>query len=270
MDEVIDLSRFKIKTGFGEGGQGHVYDVVDVTTGKEYAMKVSNKNEQALAEAKIQTKFIHPRIVDTELYFETDDKTVIIMEACRKGDLSSFISASKNIHVGQKEIVGIFTQICFAVQYIHNKGFSHRDMKASNIVNCGSELVSSWKLIDFGFAVEKDTLIFGSCCSLMYLSPESLKQEPYFPQPTDIWALGILLYEMLYRKSPFSGRTKEEYIRSIKDSTVKFPKRKVNQKVLDLIGLMLERDPEKRITINGVIEKLKDIWGKKVDMQTFA
>jgi len=254
--QKIDISRYDIAELLGRGTQGKVYSVKDRETGKDYAMKIVAKNgpvyDMTKEEISIHTKFKHPNIVQIETSFETDNSINIVMDRC--GD--NLREVEKKTKFTNREAMIIFSQIAEAVKYIHEIGYAHRDIKSENIVRCGNV----WKLIDFGFAVPKDKLLTKPCCTIDYLAPEVIKVDmqkssgmTYLGQPTDIWTLGVLLYEILTTQVPFYKYTFQATYKAITDEPVKFLYITWNPDIKDLIERMLEKDPKKRITINEVV-----------------
>lgn len=255
LSNVIDISQYEIEDFLGEGGNGNVYGIRDTKTNKVYAMKViakprkkSRQFKQAYLlknEVEVQKKFKHPNIVQIELSFDTDEYIVIIMEKC---GYNLFNIAGDGLVLPKNKAMSIFSQIVDATAYIHKAGYAHRDIKLSNIVDCGGV----WKIIDFGHSIPKDTLIEIPCCTPNYRAPEALRadedDEPYLGQPTDIWALGILLYEMITGYSPFHKNTQLQMYKAIEKEEPDYSKID-DPKIIHLLKLMLNKDPEKRAGI---------------------
>jgi len=256
--DIINMTNYEIGKEIGHGAFGKVYEIKDITTDEKYAMKVIDKSHRSFFKIKdevlIQRSFKHPNIVKIEKSFETNEKVVIIMEKCGK-DLLSY----KNEKLGKidfQESKDIFFQICSAVDYIHRQGYAHRDLKPENVMNCGKK----WKLIDFGYAIKEDAKIIGLCCTLDFAAPESIladEYNPYFGKPTDIWAMGIILFEMIYGRTPFSRSTKRETISAILSEPVVFPETPdIPEGIKDLIEKMLAKKVSNRVDISYVFDKI--------------
>uniref|UniRef100_A0A182IRM5 Protein kinase domain-containing protein n=1 Tax=Anopheles atroparvus TaxID=41427 RepID=A0A182IRM5_ANOAO len=128
------------------------------------------------------------------------------------GDLLSFVIEHGPLGEPQSRIW--CRQLALAVQYLHESGVAHRDVKCENILLSANFNV---KLADFGFAryvTQKNRQVQMSttfCGSFDYSAPELLKGKPYNPKASDIWALGVVLYMMLNKSIPFKGKTRQVY-----------------------------------------------------------
>jgi serine/threonine protein kinase len=155
------------------------------------------------------------------------------------------------------ESIHILRSITTGLQYIHGMGYAHRDLKPDNLIRCGP----LWKILDFGFVDESNVAHRQACCTPLYMSPEILtiflneaKQNGiYYGIPSDIWALGIILNQMLSGKEPYIG------IRSLKDlytAVVVDPIQlaDVDKPILNLLGRLLDPNPKTRITTSGILE----------------
>ena len=137
------------------------------------------------------------------------------MEYCGKISMREFLKQKRGGRLEEHELKPIFRQIVKAVQYCHQKGIAHRDIKLENILIMNKKLI---KLIDFGFSINiknKGRLnLF--CGTPSYMPPEIVSKVAYYGKPADIWALGILLFKMLTGNFPFKGRNDRELFRKIK------------------------------------------------------
>lgn len=169
------------------------------------AMSEEEKNE-ALLESKILEKLQHPNIIKfKEVFLEKNSRLSIVMDYADGGDLQQRIKSMKNSRFfPETQILDWFTQTCLAIKHIHDRKILHRDVKSQNIFLTKNGLV---KLGDFGIAkcldltIDKVKTIVGTP---YYLSPELLQNRPYSFK-NDIWALGVLLYEMCCLKMPFEA-----------------------------------------------------------------
>ena len=106
----------------------------------------------------------------------------------------------KNNTIAERKVKVIFRQILQGIQHCHESRICHRDIKLENILIDGEEQV---RLIDFGFSSKCGERLRNFCGTPPYMAPEITAKLPYFGEPADMWALGILLYLMLYGKFPF-------------------------------------------------------------------
>jgi serine/threonine protein kinase len=163
----------------------------------------------------------------------------------------------------QDSVLFVFVQIVLALEYLHRHNFLHRDMKPANIL-----LSKKWicKLADFGSClqfdenVDRDIAYSGKGQSPLYLPPESYVQSdlgtkrPY-SQKADIWALGVLLYELIELVPPFSGSTLENLARSIVfNEPRKFRRENLSIELIALVMAMLQKNPKRRPTCKEILQ----------------
>ena len=209
MDDTIGEYRV---TGFlGQGGMGVVYRGVHEKLGRQAAIKVLGSGAadpsfktRFLNEARVQAGLHHPNVATLYDFREQGDDLIIFMELV-DGECLDELVARRAFTVD--EALTLFASICEAIGYIHDHGVIHRDIKAQNAKLTAAGVV---KLLDFGIAKDSAsqglTQTGGIIGTPNYLSPEQLEGQKASPQ-TDIWALGVLLYEMLTGHLPFEGDT---------------------------------------------------------------
>jgi serine/threonine protein kinase len=195
----------------GEGGMGEVYRAVHSRLGRVVAVKIlTEKLNQDLLnrfqnEARIQSTLHHPNIATLYDFIEPDGQPCIIMEYVDGPTLDQRIKSTGSMP--PLEAAQIFQSLVAAVTYIHGNGIVHRDIKANNIK---ITLDGQTKLLDFGIAKSnaspKLTQTGSVIGTLQYLSPEQLKGG-HGDARSDIWALGVLLYEMVSGVVPFEAET---------------------------------------------------------------
>lgn len=161
-------------------------------------------------------------------------------------DLFDFIEIRKDL--SERECRFIFKQIVLAIYHLHKHGIVHRDIKDENVIVDENGVV---KLIDFGSAGYTKLGPFDVFVGTIdYASPEVLRGEKYEGKPQDIWALGILLYTMLYQENPFYN------VDEIMEGDLRIPY-VVSENSLNLIKKILVRDIKSRPTITDIVE---DVW----------
>ena len=178
-----------------------------------------NDKRDLMQEASILQSLNHPNIVHfKELIVDNkNDYIHIVMEYADGGDLSQKIKSQKGKLFTESQILHWFYQICQAIRYLHeNKKIIHRDIKSSNIFLTKNNQI---KLGDFGIA-KRLNKTFSKAHTIVgtpyYLSPEIINNEPY-DYKSDIWAMGVLLYEMVTLKLPFdSNNIAQLYIKIVK------------------------------------------------------
>lgn len=162
------------------------------------------------------------------------------------------IKAQKGKLLAESLILDWFTQICLAIKHIHDKKILHRDLKSQNVFLNKNGII---KLGDFGISkclehtFEKVQTIVGTP---YYLSPEIVQNKPYSFK-SDIWSLGILLYEMTALKMPFDANSLPLlYVKIIRGNYSTVPN-SFSKELRNLINSLLLVDPEKRPTINEIL-----------------
>ena len=203
--------RYMIMTSLGEGGMADVYLAVDTILNREVAIKVlrgelSNDPVTLLRfqrEANAASKLNHPNVVDVYDVGECENRHYIVMEYVRGRTLKQLISQRGALD--KKEAVDIMIQLTSAVAHAHENHIIHRDIKPQNVLVKDDGTV---KITDFGIALAHDAVqltqndaVLGSA---HYLAPETTRGEPATNQ-IDIYALGIVFYELLSGSVPFKG-----------------------------------------------------------------
>lgn len=259
-----DTSNFDIGEVLGEGAFGKVYACFDKNDNdKKYAMKVidlrkSSEDERDLAEkeANLLTSLKHEFILHAVTSFQSDGALCIVTEFCDQGDLSQFLERRNGRSLDEQRIVEWFRQICSALEYLHGRNVLHRDMKTQNVFLTGEEMTA--KLGDLGLAkvLERPTQKAVTFCgSPYYMSPEIFACKPY-DSKSDIWAMGVCVYEMATLERPFDATLMQQLVFKIVHGQLPpMPKDKYSRQLISIMERMMCRETEKRPTAT---ELLKD------------
>ncbi len=211
------ILNYEIKSLLGEGGMGNVYLAEHEQLGRKVAIKMlhprltSNESlrERFKNEASAMAHLQHPNIVTLYDYTESEDGLFLIMENVEGHELDHYI---KNVTgpIGEEEIERIMSQTLGAFEYAHSKGIVHRDIKPSNILLTADGHV---KVLDFGIAKLLDadktlTKTGTQMGTVLYMSPEQVKGEKV-DQRSDIYALGVTLFQMATGQAPYQSDTTE-------------------------------------------------------------
>ena len=188
----------------------------------------------------------HPNIVEMEDFFEDDVNYYIEMKPHGLPGMDLFDYIELRTNMEERECRSIFVQVAQAVHHLHTKALVvHRDIKDENVILDGEGNI---KLIDFGSAAYIRSGPFDVFVGTIdYAAPEVLAGQPYRGKEQDVWALGILLYTIIYKENPFYS------IDEIMDRDLRIPYT-ISDDSIDLIRGMLDRDVGKRITIDQVLE----------------
>lgn len=188
----------------GKGSFSKVYMGIDENNQKYAIKKIYKRNDKKYIdlvekEIEVMEKLNHKNVVKLYEKIHTDKHIFLIMELC-DNDLNSYI---KNNTLSEDIIKDIMKQLIEVLKYIMDNNIVHRDLKPHNIlINDDYTL----KLADFGFAKEfKETLLTDTVCgSPLYMAPEILNHHKYNIK-SDLWSVGVILYEMVMKEHPFKA-----------------------------------------------------------------
>ena len=251
----------------GHGGTGIVYSAVDERTGYMVAIKMLYK--QAFANTFVREKFIeeanrylylnHRNIVDLKDFIIRDDAYYLVMEFVQGQSLDQYIRTVTG-PVPEEIAAAIMMEVLNAIAFAHLNGVIHLDLKPANIMIADSGDI---KVLDFGISVEegkKEKKIMGSP---LYMSPEQVTGEE-IGFKTDIYSLGVTLYQMVTGKEPYPADiSKEELFEKIKKTPLLSFKEdclNLSEKMIEIIQKATNKKQEKRFeSCNEFIMHLKTI-----------
>jgi serine/threonine protein kinase len=219
--------RYEIIRKVGEGGMSSVYLAMDRTTRERRAIKVlsvalskdANAMERLRREASFGMRLAHPNICHIIQLGETAEGLVYVVMPFIEGEVLS----DRTHRLGQitlEETARLVTDIAAGVHLAHGLQIIHRDLKPENVMVCRHSDGNEYGVVmDFGLAKERKAegelrkltatgIILGTPA---FMSPEQLRGKPIDPR-SDIYALGLMAYEMLTGKLPFQGRTQQEMV----------------------------------------------------------
>jgi serine/threonine protein kinase len=218
------VSHYRIIEKIGEGGMGIVYKALDLNLDRFAALKFlpphlssSEEKERFIHEAKTASASDHINICTIyeidEIKGETGDGQLFISMAYYEGETLKCKIEKGRLKIN--ETLEIIIQITEGLKKAHKKGIVHRDIKPANIIISEDGVA---KILDFGIAKLSGGTQFKSSGStfgsLEYMSPEQIEGDE-LDQQTDIWSLGVILYEMITGERPFQGDYNEAVIYSI-------------------------------------------------------
>jgi len=214
------------------------------------------EKKEAYLESKIHETLSHPNIITfKEVFLSKNPSSLnIVMDYADGGDLQSQIKNQNGKYFPEKQIIDWFTQICLAIKHVHDRKILHRDLKSQNVFLTKNGVV---KLGDFGIAkclnltLDKAQTIVGTP---YYLSPEIVNNKPYNFK-SDIWSLGVLLYEMTCLKMPFEASNLPMLSLKIIRGQYSPIASSFSKDLKNLIGSLLQVDQGKRPTINQILRE---------------
>jgi len=197
------LGKYERLDVLGHGTSGIVYLAKDTLLGKQVALKeISAQGEEkhrVLEEARVLDRLRHPNIVQVNSVDEIGGKVVIDMEYIRGRNLQDILRETPQLPIPQ--VLNVVAQICDGLAYAHSLRTVHRDIKPANILLTREGVV---KLVDFGLAEVLGThSVAGGAGTYAYMAPEDFHPEERSDRQSDIWAVGVILYEMLAGQRPF-------------------------------------------------------------------
>jgi serine/threonine protein kinase len=206
------ISRYKIKAELGQGGMATVYLAYDPMFDRDVALKVLSRESVANAQArerfereiKIIAKLEHPAIVPVHDVGKDNDRLFFVMRHMPGGSLSDLMEITK---LTLKDAARILQRVAAALDYAHAKGVIHRDLKPGNILfdEDGNAFISDFGIAKYSNADTKLTTS-GVVGTPTYMSPEQAMGEN-IDERSDIYSLGVILFEMLSGKLPYEATT---------------------------------------------------------------
>ena len=258
--------KYKLIRKIGSGGMAEIYLAHERDTGKSVAIKIlhpDRKNSYAdrrrfQHEIELMKKVESPYVVKIYDWEWNDNIQYIVMEYIDGETLKEYIQKKGKVTVD--ETVEYTKQIALGFDAIHRVGIVHRDIKSTNIIV--TEL-GQVKIIDFGIAIteesERLTRTDNIIASPQYIAPELIEQKPP-TKKSDIYSLGILMYEMLTGNVPFSGKTAYDTVRKHQTSQVPHVNKVydyIPQSLANVIIKSTAKKPEKRY--DTMYELYKDV-----------
>mmetsp|Transcript_9757 Transcript_9757/g.29658 ORF Transcript_9757/g.29658 Transcript_9757/m.29658 type:complete len:447 (+) Transcript_9757:431-1771(+) len=254
---------YDLKETIGRGTFGTVKRGVDMTNGREYAIKIMQKTEivhrelttNVRREIGIMQQLEHKNIVRLYEVLSSSRKIYMVMELVRGGELFTYM---KENNIGGDQVVRkYFQQLIDGLAYCHKRGVCHRDLKPENLLVDADDVL---KVTDFGVSTVVKTsadgdqaLLHTACGTPYFCAPEILtnKGGGYDGYKIDAWSVGVILYRMLVGVLPFQGSTLSQLMKSWERGSPRYPPF-LSPESVDLLKRLLQPDPEKRMSVREV------------------
>ncbi|MAG93952.1 MAG: hypothetical protein CMJ48_09410 [Planctomycetaceae bacterium] len=258
-DAELKIDEYQLLSCIASGGQTQIWEVSIPGSPETLAMKLlladafAKSAERAVIkhEAKVGKSLEHPNVLPIIKYVKTKQNAYLIMPLFRSANLKNFIAAD---HIGvQVRFRKLFESTCLALGHMHEKGWIHRDIKPDNILlNKASEV----RLIDFSLSTRVVSgvgkLLAGKAKTIQgtrtYIAPETIRKQTPSPQ-TDMYSLGITMFEALTGRPPFMGMHPQELLKKHIASRAQAPSEfnpNVTPEMDLLIAKMLKKKPKDR------------------------
>ena len=251
------MEEYKVIGQLGSGATSIAYLVECKQNSQKYVIKEIPLNQldpimkkNIIYEIAIVKNLKHDNIIKIMNATINDGKLDILMEYANGGTLREYLLKKKRL--SEDEIIDLFVQICLAVKYIHDRKIIHRDLKTSNIFLLKNKTI---KLGDFGFAKALNSTCDQAKTQLgtpYYSSPEICTGKPY-STPSDIWSLGVILYEMCTLHYPFVGKDIPSLVKQIIENNLPKIPTIYCPELRNLCKSMLHKNPSKRPTILEIL-----------------
>lgn len=220
--------KYQLIRQIGAGGMGAVWEAEHTAIRRRVAVKVMSgtspeHRQRFFREAQAAGEIGHPNIVEIyDVGVEEDGTAYMVMELLKGVSLGDLLLERKKLPPGR--VVAIVLQVLSALEATHQKGIIHRDLKPDNVfLSMDARMREEVKLLDFGIAktqaldaesirLTKSGAVLGTP---LYLSPEQAAGSRDIDARIDIWAIGVMMYEMLAGQPPFNGENYNEVIRNI-------------------------------------------------------
>lgn len=249
--ETFVINNFRInKKKIGKGSFSSVYKGVNLINKRNVAIKkiksnlISKMQKYIEREIKVMKKLKHKNILELYEVIYKNNNIYLVLEYCQYGDLSVFLKKNR---LNEKEVKFFLYQIVSGLKYLHSHNIFHRDLKPQNIL---VDKDYNLKITDFTFAKEnmENNLSQTMCGSPLYMAPEILNYQEY-NNKTDLWSIGIIMYEMLIGYPPYKAKNIANLVKNIKQREVIIPKNiNLTSVCKHLLFSLLEKNPKKRLS----------------------
>jgi serine/threonine-protein kinase len=279
MHDGQKVGPFQIEKEIGFGAMGQVFRARYIKTGQKVAIKVMApglRNATAQArfqrEAEVLKQLNHPNIVRFYVVAEFEGAAYYAMEFVEGEPLDYLLERRGKLP--WDDVVEIGKQVCAALQHAHDQGIIHRDLKPSNLMIMKDGTI---KLTDFGIAKDLDvaqlTATNNTVGTAAYMSPEQCRGERSLTNKSDLYSLGVVLYELLVGAKPFEAETTMDLFLAHVQGTFERPSRRILDIPVwldNLVCQLLEKKPEHRPYDAAMVSQALLQVAEKIQAQSSA
>jgi calcium-dependent protein kinase len=251
-------SLYRVGEVLGKGSFSEVRRCVHKVTNVPRAVKIIRKTKATKASSELLRREIeilkaldHPNILKIYEFYDSPKRVFLVTELLAGGEL--FFEIIKQGVFSESKAAEIMRQILSALSYMHERNIAHRDLKPENILCEEKDSTLHIKLIDFGAAVQLDSLprkheIIGTS---FYIAPEAIKGK--YSLKNDLWSVGVILYIMLCGSPPFKGSNEKEVLSRVATGVYEMSQPawgRVSEPAKDLVRGLLQKDPRHRYDVS--------------------
>lgn len=257
--KMKEIGGFILGKELGKGAYAAVKVGVHKETKQRAAVKMYDRMKQnqlklniIIREVKNLCQLDHPSIIKVLGYYEGTKYICIIMEFGGSSSLLDIVNKSQHMRMAEDKAKPLIRQVIEALAYCHMKCIYHRDIKLDNILVDESGCI---KMIDFGFSekIAEGQKSTSYCGAPAFFAPEILNKQPFYPEYSDIWAVGVLIYRMIAGFFPFQDEDLHELGRKIAAIQIFYPVY-FSESLTNLLKNIFKNPPTSRMTLSEVAD----------------
>eukprot|EP00834_Sanchytrium_tribonematis_P001011 NODE_21_length_42443_cov_0.822808.p22 type:complete len:243 gc:universal NODE_21_length_42443_cov_0.822808:15076-14348(-) len=225
--------------------------------------------DNIIQERRLLEEVEFPLVVNLRFAFQDDENLFMVLDLMLGGDIRFHIDRQGSL---KEDVVQFYTaEIALALNYLHSHNVVHRDIKPDNVL---LDEKGHAHLTDFNIAVylKPNKLLTSIAGSMAYMAPEILAKQGY-GSSVDYWSLGVMLYEFLFGKRPFRGKTNDALTHAILHDPLHFPDnatQHVSQECIDCVKKFINRDVKSRLGCTGFERLKQEPWLKRSPWEEMA